>query len=297
MSEMTPPRLMEVLIADRVESSPRSIGDILLRDGLIRASDIPLITRAQSEKGLRFGEAAVRLDLISKASLMQALSQQYDYPYLGKGDDSVSSEVIAAFDPFSPVVEQLRILRSQLLMRWFSHETQHKALAIVSAGPKEGRSFISANLAVLFAQLGERTLLIDADLRQPSLHSLFRLGNQAGLANLLALRCELDDAIDTVSALPHLTIMPAGTTPPNPLELLSRPRMGELLNRLKQHFDVILLDTPVATGLSDASVVARCAGGALIVAERNKTRAKALAALAAELEQAQVERVGCVINR
>ncbi|MGL6072312.1 polysaccharide biosynthesis tyrosine autokinase [Craterilacuibacter sp.] len=297
MSEMTPPRLTEVVMAKNVESVPRSIGDILLRDGLIRTVDIPRIVRAQSAEGLRFGEAAVRLGLISQAGLMQALSHQYDYPYLAKGDDSVSGEVIAAFDPFSPAVEQLRILRSQLLMRWFSHETRHKTLAVVSAGAKEGRSFISANLAVLFAQLGERTLLIDADLRQPSLHRLFRLGNQAGLANLLASRCELDAAIDTVSALPHLTIMPAGITPPNPLELLSRPRMGELLEMLKQHFDVILLDTPAAMGLSDASVVARRAGGALIVAERGKTCAKALAALAAELEQAQVERVGCVINR
>ncbi len=296
MSDLSPPRLSEIVLASEKGSNLRSLGDILVRDGLISASDIALIAKFQEEQGIRFGEAAVRLGLVSEAGLMQALSRQYDYPYLDRGDDSISAEVVAAFDPFSPVVEQLRGLRSQLLVRWFG-EKMHKTLALVSPGFGEGRSFLSANLAVLFAQLGERTLLIDANLREPCQHRLFRLGNRAGLANLLAGRCELDDAIDHVATLPHLSVMPAGMVPPNPQELLSRPRMGELLILLRQHFDVILLDTPPASGMADAGIVARWAAGALIVAQRNQSSASALSALAKDLEQAQIPRVGCVINR
>ena len=108
------------------------------------------------------------------------------------------------------------------MMRWFNPETRHNALAIMSPGAGEGRSFIAANLAIVFSQLGERTLLVDADLRTPSQQDLFKLGNNGGLSGLMANRVG-SDAITRVPPLPGLYVLPAGAVPPNPQELLGRP--------------------------------------------------------------------------
>jgi receptor protein-tyrosine kinase len=201
----------------------RSIGAILIDNGRLTPDAAERILKLQKEQGLRFGDAAIQLGLLSEADIQQALSRQYDYPYLMPGDERVSEEVVAAFKPFSPIVEQLRAVRSQLMLRWFDAEIGHKTLAVVSASRADGRSFTAANLAVVFSQLGERTLLIDADLRNPSQHQLFRLENKLGLSSLLAGRAELAEAITRIPGLIDLSVLPAGATPPNPQELLARP--------------------------------------------------------------------------
>ena len=99
------------------------------------------------------------------------------------------------------------------MLRWFDAETGHKALAVVSPDAGEGRSFIAANLAVVFSQLGERTLLIDADLRNPSQHQLFRLPNKLGLSSILAGRAELEETVTRIPGLIDVSVMPAGATP------------------------------------------------------------------------------------
>src|SRR5688572_5401270 len=159
----------------------RSIGAILLDSGRLSVDDAERILRLQREENLRFGDAAIKLGLLTEADIQFALSRQFDYPYLLRGSSSVSESVIAAYEPFSTQVEALRTLRSQLMLRWFDSSEEHKALAVVSPAPKEGRSFIAANLAVVFSQLGERTLLVDADMRHPTQHLLFGLENKTGL--------------------------------------------------------------------------------------------------------------------
>jgi len=138
------------------------------------------ILRHARDKGLRFGDAAVALKLVSQDDIAQMLARQFDYPYLVPGQSNVSPEVVAAWSPFSQQMEALRALRSQLLMRWFTGEKDRRSLAIVSPGRGEGRSHLAANLAVKFSQMGEKTLLIDADLRSPRQHSLFGLGHVTG---------------------------------------------------------------------------------------------------------------------
>jgi len=151
----------------------RSLGAALVDAGKLRIEDVERILRLQREKNLRFGDAAIRLRLVKQADIDYALSRQFDFPYLLPGESDVSQEVIAAYAPFTPQVEALRALRSQLMLRWFDTDPLHRALAIISAERKEGRSFLAANLAVVFSQLGERTLLIDADLRKPRIHKSF----------------------------------------------------------------------------------------------------------------------------
>jgi chain length determinant protein tyrosine kinase EpsG len=270
------------------------IGALLLETGKIRMADVERVVRLQGEKGLRFGEAAIGLGLITESDVVQALSRQFDFPYLVPGESGLSSELIAAYSPLETCVETFRALRSRLMLGWFDRNGR-KNLAVVSVHRGEGRSYLAANLAVVFAQLGERTLLIDADLRSPRQHLLFDLPNQTGLSTLLAGRAGAD-SVDRIAPLLNLSVLPAGPTPPNPQELLGRPAFRNLLSDLGKDFDVIILDTPAAEGGADAQTIAIRAGGALMVVRRDHTRVSPMRTLAGYLASANAVLVGAVIN-
>lgn len=274
----------------------RSIGAILIDNGRLTPDAAERILKLQKEQGLRFGDAAIQLGLLSEADIQQALSRQYDYPYLMPGDDRVSEEVVAAFKPFSPIVEQLRAVRSQLMLRWFDADVGHKTLAVVSAGRAEGRSFTAANLAVVFSQLGERTLLIDADLRNPSQHQLFRLENKLGLSSLLAGRAELAEAVIRIPGLIDLSVLPAGATPPNPQELLARPVFNALMATAAGQYDIVIVDTPAGAETADSQTIAARARGAVVVARKDISSAPALQAFVSSLQHSGVAVVGAVLN-
>ena len=273
----------------------RAIGAILIDAGRLKPEDAERILRLQREKGLRFGDAAIQLGLLTQADIELALSRQFDYPYLLRGESAVSEDLVAAYAPFSPQVEALRAVRSQLMLRWFDSDPAHKALAVVSAERNEGRSFIAANLAVVFSQLGEHTLLIDADLRNPCQHKLFNLDNRAGLSAVLSGRGG-PEAIQRIPSLLDLSVLPAGALPPNPLELLARPLFPQLLQELANEFDVIILDSPAAIEYGDAQTLAERAGAALVVARRNATRISQVRSVIEGLSQGRTTVVGTVLN-
>ena len=273
----------------------RSIGTLLIDAGKLRPEDAEAVLRLQKEKNLRFGDAAIELGLITRADLDLAMSRQFDYPYLIPGESKVSEEVIAAYDPFSPQVEALRALRAQLMLRWFDHDAARSALAIVSAARGEGRSYIAANLAVVFSQLGERTLLIDADLRHPRQHELFGMENRVGLSSILSGRAGLD-AMHRIPGLLGLSVLPAGVLPPNPQELLARAPFGQLLDQLAGQFDVVLLDSPPASDTADAQTLAVRAGAALVVVRRNSSRTWRVRGISDSVAQAKATIVGAVLN-
>lgn len=273
----------------------RSIGAILIDAGKLTPEDAERILRLQREQGLRFGDAATKLGLITQADIEFVLSRQFDYPYLLRGQSEVSEDLVAAYAPFSPQVETLRVLRSQLMVRWFDTDPARKALAVVSPARNEGRSFIAANLAVVFSQLGEHTLLIDADLRNPCQHKLFNLDNRAGLSAVLSGRGG-PEAIQRIPSLLDLSVLPAGALPPNPLELLARPLFPQLLQELANEFDVIILDSPAAAEYADAQTLAERAGAALIVARRNATRISQVRSVIDGLSQGRTTVVGTVLN-
>lgn len=273
----------------------RSIGAILIDAGKLTPEDAERILRLQREQGLRFGDAATKLGLITQADIEFVLSRQFDYPYLLRGQSEVSEDLVAAYAPFSPQVETLRVLRSQLMVRWFDTDPARKALAVVSPARNEGRSFIAANLAVVFSQLGEHTLLIDADLRNPCQHKLFNLDNRAGLSAVLSGRGG-PEAIQRIPSLLDLSVLPAGAVPPNPLELLARPLFPQLLQELANEFDVIILDSPAAAEYADAQTLAERAGAALIVARRNATRISQVRRVIDGLSQGRTTVVGTVLN-
>jgi chain length determinant protein tyrosine kinase EpsG len=268
------------------------MGGALLDAGKITAADAERILRLQKEKGLRFGDAGKALHLLTDEDIQHALSQQFDFSFLANDNSGLSEELVAAYLPFSPQVEVLRAIRSQLMLRWFNH--QRKALAIVSPSNQEGRSYLAANLAIVFSQLGERTLLIDADLRQPRQHLLFNIDKKQGLSDLLADRADLS-VITKISALKELSVLPAGTIPPNPQELISR----SLANHLEQFtldYDVILVDTPAGSQGSDVQLLAAKTMGALLLARQNKSRLTDLEALKNLLENTGAACIGSVIS-
>lgn len=275
----------------------RSIGAILIDSGRLSAIDAEKILRAQKDSNLRFGDAAVQLGLLRESDIQFALSQQFNYPYLGRGDNSISDEVVAAFNPFAPVVEQMRALRTQLMLRWFDVAASHQTLAIVSLANKEGRSFIAANLAVVFSQLGENTLLIDADLRNPRQNELFKLGKiTTGLSLVLSGRAEPKEAVFKIDKLRGLSLLPAGATPPNPQELLSRSVFSTMLDEYRQTYDVIIIDTPPASASADVQTIASRAGAVVLVANKHTTRLADLGSLAANLQNFNVDIVGSLLN-
>jgi chain length determinant protein tyrosine kinase EpsG len=236
-----PPLLTKSPSRDRIP-----IGAVLVDSGRLKLEEAERILLLQREKNLRFGEAAIQLGLLTQEDIAFALSCQFGYPYLTAANSVIAPEVLAAHAPFTAQAEMLRALRSQLMLRWFYTAPAHKSLAIVSAERREGRSFIAANLAVVFAQLGERTLLIDADMRNPRQHLLFGIENRLGLSAVLAGRGG-PDVVQRIPALGRLSVLPAGAPPPNPQELLTRPHFTQLLQQLAPQVDVILLDSPATS--------------------------------------------------
>lgn len=269
-----------------------SMGRILVELGKITHGEAERVVRLQKELGIRFGEAAQRLGLITEADIQMVLARQFGYPYLQAGQGDYPPELVAAHDPFSAQVETLRAVRSQLMQRWFVRG--RKALAIASVNPGEGVSFFAANLAVVFSQLGEQTLLIDANLRNPRQHRIFNLHDGQGLSDLLVGRTGLH-TLAKVDSFADLSVLPAGTLPPNPHELVCRAEFGDLRASLASRFGAILIDVPAFSTGADALAIAAGVGGVLLVARRHRTRLAAIEAVQEQLSRNGTEIVGSVL--
>jgi len=273
----------------------RRVGSILADEGKLSAADIKRVLDVQRAEGLRFGEAALRLGLITADDLRGAIAKQYDLPHLLPHNERVSRELVVAYEPFHPCAEQVRALRTQLLMRWSHSNGRGRVLAIVSPRAGEGRSYLAANLAVAFSQLGERTLLIDADFRRPRQQEIFGANDRVGLSAVLSARADRA-AVTNVPEFPSLALLPAGARPPNPLELLSRDTFTFLLAELQNEYSVIILDTPPARMCSDAQTVAFRAGSALLLARQNHTPFRDTSSVTAELTNTGATLMGTVLN-
>jgi protein-tyrosine kinase len=276
----------------------RNIGDILVATGRLKPEDAKRIVERQKKDQIPFGEAAIALRILSQDDINYALSKQFDYAYLPEGDNSLSHDLVSVYKPFSQVSENLRAVRSQLMLRWFNADPMRKVLTIVSPGKGEGRSFIAANLAIVFSQQGQRTLLIDADLRaklDSGQSALFKFGRGAGLSSILAGRASLE-VTHLIPGMPNLAVLPAGAVPPNPQELLGRPSFGKLLATAVHEFDVILIDTPSGTDYADAEIIAARAGAAIMVTRKNQSLVPGALQLARRLQDGGVSLVGSVLN-
>ena len=269
-----------------------TIGRLLLDSGKLKPADADKIIHAQKLYNLRFGDAAVKLGLISEEDILQVVSQQFDYACLTVSDDAVDQSIITAFQTYGPEVEAFRALRSQLTLRWFA---DNKALVITAPQTGVGVSYISANLAVMFAQQGQNTLLIDADMRSPSQNNYFKLEGRLGLSDVLAKRAGLD-VIQNVRGLENLSVLASGTIPPNPLELIGHEKFAKLKAQLVQIYEIIIIDSPAMLEFSDAQALTSVTKAALVVAQRNNTELAEIESLKKQIAIAGAEPLGVVIN-
>ncbi|MEO5703106.1 MAG: chain length determinant protein tyrosine kinase EpsG [Gammaproteobacteria bacterium] len=281
-------------------SSPvdRTLGKILIDSGKLTPEGVERIVEYQKERGLRFGEAALKLRLVTKRDLQYALANQFGYDYLQEGEGDVSKDLVAAYEPFSQQAEALRSVRGQLILRKLG--SHHKTLVILSPDQGEGRSYLASNLAVVFSQLGENTLLIDADLRTPRQHTIFNLENRVGLSSILGGRAGFE-TIQHVPSFDNLSVLCAGATPPNPSELLCRTEFSRLLQALADRYGVVIIDTPAGDANADAQSITAQAGTAraiaLMVIRKDHTRLKKAKSFMDDLKGTNVEIVGTVLNQ
>ncbi|MBV8648443.1 polysaccharide biosynthesis tyrosine autokinase [Paludibacterium sp.] len=276
------------------EVKDQSIGAIISASRNLSAEQVEKILAYQRSQGVRFGEAAVSLGFASTDDVLFALSQQFHYPYAPVEHARINPELVTLTHPFSPQAEAFRATRSQLMMRFYNG-TEPQALAVVSPASGDGKTYFCANLAVSLAQLGGRTLLVDADLRGPRQHELFGLNNSEGLSAVLSGRAT-GQVIQQIATVPSLFVMPVGVTPPNPLELVERPAFGLLMREFLTKFDHVIVDTPAASFGADSHVVAARCGAALVIARRNETRVAALQELVATFEQSPAKLLGVIVN-
>lgn len=283
---------MVSLTKQAAPQTPALLGSVLVKLGKLQAEDIDRITKLQRQRSMRFGEAAQVLGILTEADVRQGLAHQFDYAYLEPGEGDYPVELVAAYQPFSEQVEVLRSVRSELVLRWFTPERRSLAVASVNSG--DGASFFTANLALVFAQTGKRTLLIDANLRNPRQHQIFNLHDSVGLSDMLVGRSD-SEAISRPQGFADLAVLGAGTLPPNPQELISHQRFGEVEQALSSRHDVTLIDVPALSTGADALHVAARAGGILLLIRRHHTRMDEVQSAARQLARCGIDVVGSVL--
>ncbi len=277
------------------ETADRSIGDIIRDARNLSAAEVEQVLSYQREKGVRFGEAAIALGLASEEEVLSALAQQFHYPLAAADKRSNNPELVALNQPFSVQAEAFRAIRSQVTMRMSPSREARTPLAVISASTGDGKTFFAANLAVALAQLGGRTLLVDADMRSPRQHQVFGLNNNAGLSSILSGRAE-SQVIQQADGVSNLFVLPCGPLPPNPAELVERPAFGLLMRELNSKFDYVVVDTPAADrGVDSAVIAARC-GTALVIARKHVSPVSGLQDLVASLTGSSVQLAGAIVN-
>jgi succinoglycan biosynthesis transport protein ExoP len=203
-------------------------------------------------------------------------------------------ELITQARPQSQMAESYRALRTSLLLTNLG--APPKVIMVTSALPQEGKSTTSINTAIVLAQKGVRVLLIDADLRRPSIHKTLGMGPRSGLSNVLTGSATLQQAIARSQILPNLFILPAGTPPPNPAELLASPHMREVLSELSLQYDHIVVDTPPTLSVTDAVVLSPRADAVILVIRSGQTTKQALRRSRDVLMRVNAKVAGVLLN-
>lgn len=202
--------------------------------------------------------------------------------------------LITLTDPRSPAAEAFRTLRTNIDFSGLDRSIH--ALLVTTVAPVEGKSLTLANLAVAMAQGDKRTILVDADLRRPTLHTLFGLNNDKGLTSLfIDAKGPIEPALKDVK-VPNLQVLTSGPLPPNPAEVLGSQRMLDVIAALKQRADIILFDAPPVIAVTDAAVLGKRVDGVVLVVDAGRTRREHARRAKEQLEKLNIRIVGAVLN-
>ncbi|MBP1962317.1 CpsD/CapB family tyrosine-protein kinase [Paenibacillus aceris] len=201
--------------------------------------------------------------------------------------------IITHQNPKSPISEAYRTLRTNI--QFSSIDEELKVIMVTSAGPGEGKSTTLVNLAVAYAQADKKVLVIDADLRKPTMHHTLQVSNRFGLTNLLTNQLTIPDVIQETT-IPSLSIISSGPIPPNPSEILASKKMISVLDELKQQFDIILIDAPPAIAVTDSQIIATRADGVILVVDSDKVKRDAAIKAKQNLDNVRARILGVVLN-
>lgn len=202
-------------------------------------------------------------------------------------------KLISHFEPKSPITEQYRAIRTNL--DYASIEEKLQTILVTSAGPGDGKSTTVANLAVVLAQQEKRVLLVDADLRKPTVHYTFRQFNQRGLTNVLTQQSSFADAVATTQ-VPHLDVLTSGPIPPNPSELLGSHAMSRFIEEVTSLYEYVLFDTPPMLAVADAQILANVCDGSILVVRSGGTDRQGAIKVKELLAQGKAKLLGAVLN-
>lgn len=202
--------------------------------------------------------------------------------------------LITLVDPSSPVSEQYRTIRTNIQ---FASSVDHKLQTIVvtSSGPSEGKSTTSANLAVVFAKSGQKVLLVDADMRKPTVFKTFQLTNEVGLSTVLSTSTSIDKAAQKTS-IENLSVLTSGPKPPNPSELLGSMRMDQVIKEARNLYDIVIFDMPPIVAVTDAQIMASKVDGTLLVVRENVTKKESVTKARELLQLVNARVLGVVYN-
>jgi capsular exopolysaccharide synthesis family protein len=206
-----------------------------------------------------------------------------------------SIEMVNLKQPESLFAEHYRNIRTSLLLS--TPERPPKVFVVTSALPQEGKTATNVNLAIAFAQLGKKVLILDCDMRRPRVHKIFKIKNTLGITSFLVGRNRIEDIIYRYPGEPNLHIIPSGPVPPNPVELAVSRGMKEMMAVLRQHYDFIFIDAPPLMGIQDAILLGEYADGLLLVAWGGKTPRKVIEKARAEIERFSIKLFGVILNK
>lgn len=232
------------------------------------------------------------------------LSESYALPVLGlipaigtaelpAGDATGLSRIVTHADPRSPVAEAYRSLRTNLAFARMQRGL--RSLLLTSPGPADGKSTTVANLAITFAQQGQRTLLVDADLRRAVLDKTFGVSRAPGLTDVIIGEATIDQAVHETQ-VPNLFVITSGQLPPNPSELLGSTAMRDVLGQMESRFDMVLFDSPPLLAVTDAAVLSTIVDGTVLIARMGSTQRRALWRAASQLRAVSANVMGGVLN-
>ncbi|MGG7178122.1 CpsD/CapB family tyrosine-protein kinase [Clostridium paraputrificum] len=194
--------------------------------------------------------------------------------------------------PKSIAAEAYRTLRTNI--QYSSFDKEIRTIVITSSEPGEGKSTTAGNVALSFAQAAKRTIMIDCDLRKPSLHRKFKISNMIGLSDILIGKEKLEDVVHEYNE--YLDILPSGKLPPNPSEMLGSKTMGRLIEALKDRYDIIILDTAPLQAVTDAQILSTKADGTILVVRAEKTKKESVLQAKGLLDKVGANVIGTVLN-
>lgn len=203
--------------------------------------------------------------------------------------------LVTALYPKSPAAEAFRILRTNI--QFSSLDNPPRTLMVTSSNPSEGKSTTLANLAVVMAQQGQRVVVLDTDLRRPTLHRIFQVPNNAGLTNALLQEHPSEEGFLQPTRVENLQILTTGPLPPNPAELLSSAKFAKLMNKLQEQADVLLFDSPPVMAVTDAAILARQVDGVVLVIDAGRTRRQWAVSAKESLDKVGAHLLGVAVNR